>query len=316
MTDFQKAITDMVESAKDSADILPVDYAKDGLLHCGKCHTPKQCRVNLLGREMTVFCLCKCRAETLEVEEEARREWERKERIKRLRTEGIQDEAIRRWTFANDDNSNPAMMDKAMRYFAKWEQMFKQNMGLLLWGNVGTGKTYFAACIANALLESGVPVLMTNFAKIINAMSGFVIEDKNAYLQMFNKYDLLIIDDLGAERQSEFAQEIVYNVIDTRYKKNKPLIITTNMTLDEIKNPKNTTYSRIYDRIIEMCVPIHFAGGSRRKEAFKSRMEQAKAIFGNNGCEVKKGPFNNYDSTTNTDYAEIQQQLQDKLYGD
>lgn len=313
MSVFKKVINDMTKVAEDNAGILPDDYVKDGLFHCGKCQTPKQCKVNILGRELTVFCMCKCRSEAHEAEERMRRERERMERIRRLKTEGIQDTAIRNWTFANDDNSNPAMMDKAMRYYSKWEQMYKQNMGLLLWGNVGTGKTYFAACIANALLESGIPVMMTNFAKIINAMSGFAIEDKNAYIRAFNKYDLLVIDDLGAERQSDYAQEIVYSVIDARYKHNCPLIITTNMTLDEVKNPKNTTYSRIYDRILEMCIPIHFAGESRRAVGLKKRAAKAKAILGEDN-EVKRGPFNNYDSSDTTDYAAIQQKLQEELY--
>jgi DNA replication protein DnaC len=142
--------------------------------------------------------------------------------------------------------------------------VYKDNTGLLLWGNIGTGKTFFAACIANALINNGVPVLMTNFAKIINALSGFNIEDKNKYIVDFNRYKLLVIDDLGAERQSDFAQEIVYNVIDSRYKNGQPIIITTNLTLDEIKKPANITYSRIYDRILPRsrspalpCSPKH-----------------------------------------------------------
>lgn len=172
------------------------------------------------------------------------------------------------------------MSDRAMRYFTKWNQVYSENIGLLLWGNVGTGKTYFAACIANALLDIGVPVMMTNFAKIINAMSGFDFgrkneEDRNGYLNSLNCYKLLIIDDLGAERQSEYALEIVYSVIDSRYKNAQPLIVTTNMTLDEIKQPGDIAYSRIYDRILEMCSPIEFKGESRRRKTYKSKIEMA-----------------------------------------
>lgn len=256
------------------------DYVgEDGLLYCVNCKTPKQCKVAFSGSERVVFCMCKCQTEKAEREKECRLRQEEADRISNLKSQGIQDKAIRAWTFANDDGSNQPTMDKAMRYYSKWQQMYKDNVGLLLWGDVGTGKTYFAACIANGLLDRGTPVLMTNFSKIINALSGFE-NDRNQYISSFDRYKLLIIDDLGAERQSEFAQEIVYNVIDARYKNHQPLIITTNMTLDEIKNPKDMTCSRIYDRILEMSVPIHFKGNSRRRVKYQSNLAGAKALLG------------------------------------
>jgi len=121
--------------------------------------------------------------------------------------------------------------------------------------------------------------MMTSFSKIINALSGFAVEDKNGYVENFNRYKLLVIDDLGAERQSEFAQEIVYNIIDGRYKNGQPIIITTNMTLDEIRTPPNITHSRIYDRILGLCAPINFQGESRRRIAQREKIEEARAIF-------------------------------------
>ena len=117
-------------------------------------------------------------------------------------------------------------------------------------GDVGTGKSFFAGCIANALLEQGVPVLMTNFSRILNALSGLYSEEKNQYIDSLNQYSLLIIDDLGIERSTEFALEQVFNVIDSRYRSKLPLIVTTNMTLEELKNPQDLTRSRIYDRVL------------------------------------------------------------------
>ena len=100
-------------------------------------------------------------------------------------------------------------------------------MGLLLWGDVGTGKSFFAGCVANALLDKGVPVLMTNFAKILNSLTGIYPQDRNEFINSLNQYSLLIIDDLGVERNSEFALEQVFHVIDSRYRSMKPMIITT-----------------------------------------------------------------------------------------
>lgn len=254
------------------------DYIQDNLLICGKCNTPKECEVEVLGDIRKFGCLCKCQSDLYRAEQAQAKEREEAGRISRLRTQGIQDKGYRDWTFDNDDGSNPAQTDKAMRYCLKWNEMHQDNIGLLLWGNVGTGKTYFAACIANYLISLGVPVLMTSFIKLTNALTGFD-EDKNAYIKSLNNYKLLIIDDLGAERQSDYMLEQVYNIVDSRYKNQQPLIITTNLSLSEIKEPKDIKYSRIYSRIIEMCVPIRFDGVDRRKEVSTSKLEKAKKLF-------------------------------------
>ncbi len=108
-------------------------------------------------------------------------------------------------------------MEKAKRYVEHWDEMQKKAMGLLLWGNVGTGKTYMAGCIANALIDQGVKVLMTNFPRILNTLTGLYQGDRNEFIDSLNRYPLLIIDDLGMERDSEFAREQVFSVIDSRY---------------------------------------------------------------------------------------------------
>lgn len=123
-----------------------------------------------------------------------------------------------------------------------------------------------------------MPVLMTNFIRLSNALMA-LNEDRNEYIKSLDNYKLLIIDDLGAERQSDYMLEQVYNIIDSRYKNGQPLIVTTNLPLSEIKNPSDIKYSRIYSRIIEMCVPIKFEGPDRRKEVFNLKLEKAKKLF-------------------------------------
>ena len=206
------------------------------------------------------------------------RQMEEFDRIGRLRTQGIQDRRYCNWTFENDDGRNPQQMDRAMRYCLRWEEMYRDNIGLLLWGNVGTGKTFFAACIANYLIDRGVPVLMTNFIRLSNALMD-IDGNRNGYIKSLDRYKLLIIDDLGVERQSDYMLEQVYNIIDSRYKNGQPLIVTTNLPLSEIKNPSDIKYSRIYSRLIEMCVPIKFEGPDRRKEVFNVKLEKAKKLF-------------------------------------
>ena len=179
--------------------------------------------------------------------------------------------------FDKDNGKNPIMW-VAKDYVSKWSDFASKNAGLVLWGDVGTGKTFFAACIANALVEQHVSVKMTNFSTILNDL--FAESDKNKYLDRLNDHNLLIIDDLGIERGTEYALEQVYNVIDTRYKRGKPLIITTNLTLDELKAPADIPHKRIYDRVLGMCVPVMFNGVNFRKEEAAAKMEAAKKLFG------------------------------------
>ena len=95
------------------------------------------------------------------------KEFERMQRLNMLKSMCFQDSALYCWTFENDNGRNP-LISKAKTYADKWSDMMSKNIGLLLWGEVGTGKTFFAACIANALVENCVSVKMTNFSTILN----------------------------------------------------------------------------------------------------------------------------------------------------
>ena len=90
----------------------------------------------------------------------------------------------------------------------------------------------------------------------------------------------LILDDFGMERGTEYGLEQVFNVIDSRYRSGKPLIVTTNLTLDDLHNPEDTTHSRIYDRLLSMCIPVRFTGGNFRQETAQRKMESMKALMG------------------------------------
>ena len=205
------------------------------------------------------------------------KEFERMQRLNMLKSLCFEDHALYSWTFEKDNGKNP-VMKVARDYVSKWSDFASKNAGLVLWGDVGTGKTFFAACIANALVEQNVSVKMTNFSTILNDL--FAENDKNKYLARLNDHSLLIIDDLGIERGTEYALEQVYNVIDTRYKSGRPLIVTTNLTLDELKAPVDIPHKRIYDRVLGMCVPVMFNGVNFRKEEAAAKMEAAKKLFG------------------------------------
>lgn len=253
------------------------DYLKDGVLICHKCNTPKQVKVVFHGKVITPFCLCECAKAERDAEEAERAKRERSEMVDRLRQTGFPDSEMSGWTFDRDDGSNSRITDIAKRYVSHFEEL--RGKGLLLYGTVGTGKTFISACIANALIEHGHPCLVTNFARLTNTLSG-MFEGKQEYLDSLDRFDLLVIDDLASERDTEYMGEIVQNIIDARYRAGKALIVTTNLTSDQLKHPADIRKERIYSRLFEMCIPVEVKGRDRRKAKLRDDYKKMSDILG------------------------------------
>ena len=252
-------------------------YGEDGLLYCGVCHEAKEA----FFPNGTIFCgkdrhpaECACQRKRREADEAEREEYNRRLRVRELRERCFINPIMRNWTFANATIRNKRVV-QAMSYVDRWATVKEANCGLLFWGSVGTGKSFLAGCIANALLEKEVSVCMTNLAAVINHdFSG-----RQEYIRKLCSYQLLILDDFGMERDTSFALETVYDVIDGRYLSGKPLIVTTNLTMDELKKPRDVDHQRIYDRVLAMTVPIRFTGESLRNGQRDMKREIVKGIF-------------------------------------
>ena len=256
-------------------------YGKDGLLHCGKCHTQKEAffakGIALMGKNKHPI-ECSCQRTEREKQEALISQQKHLDLVRRLKAEGFSDPAMLDWAFENDNGRNP-QMHHAHRYVEQWQAIRAENLGLLLWGGVGTGKSFLAGCIANALMEQEVPVCMTNSARILNELNSS-FSGRNDIVDKLCRYPLLIIDDFGMERGTEYALEQIYSIVDSRYRSRNPLIVTTNLTLDEIRHPQDTPHARIYDRLLEICVPISCIGVSFRKETAQEKLERMKRLIG------------------------------------
>ena len=260
------------------------DYTENGVLMCGKCHTPKQTMKALPKADggtisKLVPITCKC-----EQEKENAREFQDKQRhFSSWLTEqrdkyGISDRSYDAHTFEKDDRKDAALSDLFRRYVNRWEEMKEDNMGILLYGPVGTGKSFYACAIVNALLEQCVPAVVTNFPRLLNILQG--ARERQAYIDHLQAYQLLVIDDLGVERDSPYSAEQVFNIIDTRARSGLPMIVTTNLTIDEMKNPPNMQLARIYDRVLELCpISIEMAGESRRAGNAAARRAKARELL-------------------------------------
>lgn len=279
---------------QDIKSILPADIeeaqmeegdymGEDGLIHCGKCNGKKQTRLPtslLTGKDMVVRCICKCQVEEDNRREEEKRRKEAVERIGRLKKSSLIDDRLRevRLSSFQQNVDNQKIYTLARKYVDKWDEMYEKRQGILFWGMVGTGKSYTAACIANELMDRMVPVVMTSFVKILQNIQADQEEEK-AFMNRLNDVHLLIIDDLGTERNTDYALEKVYNIIDSRYRAGKPLILTTNMTVKEMQETQDIRYKRIYDRIFEMCFPVKVFGQSWREKVAEMRFDEMKKLM-------------------------------------
>lgn len=277
--DFVKTLSDI----SDNSNIKHADgdyEGENGLLYCGKCNSPKQCEIRLNGRVLRPYCLCECEAKAVKLQEDSEKAENLKEEIERTRKSGFPDPELMQWTFAIDDRANEKASDISLRYCTHFLSMKEKGKGILYLGNCGTGKTFLAACIANELINQGFSVLMTNFSRLVNIIFGLK-EGKQNYIDSLNNYDLLIIDDLGVERQSEYVAEIVQNIVDSRYRAGLPLIITTNLTPKDFSaESSDIAKSRLYSRISEMCLPVVVSGVDRRKKNSAACDSELKKLLG------------------------------------
>ena len=253
---------------------------QDGLVYCRNCHTPRQTAIRARDGSI-VFCppvLCDCKRAEHDVEDAVREAKMKAEEIKRLKRNGFHDRRLLEYTFSNDKGYNPEIT-RAKRYVELFSDMEARGMGLLLWGNVGTGKTFIAACVSNALMEKRISVFMTNFSRIMNYMMGMAGTDRNAYLDELNRYRLLVIDDLGMEHDSSFAVEQVFSVIDSRCQSGKPMLITTNLGISEMREPRDIPHARIFDRVLAHCYPVRINNTRIRQQVAEQNIAEAKRLL-------------------------------------
>lgn len=254
------------------------DYKEGDVLCCGKCRTPKECFVNMFGGVVKVPCMCKCKSE--EYENAQQRMKEETERIELQNRRGNCFDSLKMldYTFEKCIVKDDPLYQTALAYSENFKDMFEDGKGLMFFGDTGNGKSYFAAAIANKVLDQGYTCRMTNFATIeIEANADY--RNRGDYIKELTNVDLLIIDDLAAERSTETMQQFVQNVIDRRYITHKPLIVTTNLTANDLKEKNDIAKKRLYSRLMGMTIPICFEGKDLRISELKASYDKYKDML-------------------------------------
>ena len=268
-------------------------YEKDGIRYCSKCDEPKQAWIawfpddegNPTKKLVPVMCRCDIEQEREEKDRIRQMDFDDAMRSVRLALQTRRDDI--RWRFDQDDAPDSPIAKTCRRYVEEWDAMKADNMGILFFGNKGVGKTFYASCIANALKAKRVLVGFTSAPNLMNILGKW---DKTEIFDAITRCHLLIIDDLGAERWNDYSGELMYSVIDARYKTGKPTIVTTNNDLEEMRNESEIWRSRIYDRVIEMCpITLRMQGESRREGIADARKRKARELLRASGKGTEHG---------------------------
>lgn len=254
--------------------------SRERLRRCVECQEPVECEVDLHDGQglRVVGCNCECDKELLRLSRERELETHKQLAISNNISNGISDSRYLTYRWEIDDSPSTEESQLCRRYADNWAQMKSHCIGLLLSGTVGAGKTFYGACIANQLLSQGVRVGMVTMTDLIGRL--FSAQDKEAVIRWIQSFDLLILDDFGAERDTEYAKEQVFAIVDARSRSGKPTIFTTNLTRVQMEQATDQTNQRINDRVLEMApVTISFQKKSRRIDKSASLYGQGLKIL-------------------------------------
>ena len=258
--------------------------------NCPTCGGPLTKELPILGRLRTVRLLCPCAEAALEArkaEEQYRREVKRLQRLQKysLMEGRFHDCTLEAW---DDDLGSPQLKKVITSYLNHWPRMKADNLGLLIHGGPGIGKSHAAFTLANELMNRHrTPLVAVSaiglLSRIKETYAKYGQEAEIDVINTLKNAALLIIDDLGAEQKTEWSAAMLYQIIDSRYRSAKPLILTTNLALPQLRKKLTQPdgIDRTYDRILEACLPIQVEGESHRARAARDKRQQFLQLLQN-----------------------------------
>ncbi len=185
------------------------------------------------------------------------------ERLQEILTRSGMSEAMRQYQFENfyfDGFDKPEDAKRKVQWCQQFAAQIVQGVcrdALFLRGDVGRGKTHLSSAIANVVLDGGKTVIYKRAADLFDMIRQYKYEEGtqrwNEVLEQLITCDLLVIDDLGAERTTDFVTEQLVLLLEERNYRNKPWIINSNLKLSQIQDSYNT---RVSDRIMDKATMI------------------------------------------------------------
>ena len=256
------------------------DYEKDGVIYCGYCHTPKQIRHMWRGELRRFPIHCRCKRECMARIQEEREERERQMQVDLCRQHALPYAYMHQWTFDRDDGTSPQATRNFREYAEHFAEMRKDGTGMFLFGPKGSGKTYAAVQIVNALCDKGYRCLVTSFSEITKNLLSLNRENRQQYLDDICSHDLLVFDDFGGESPGNFFDINLLEIVKTCYRKYIPMIVITPMTQEALEESLNYTRKQAVSRMKERCYCITLRNTGRYQRITRERKEKMERLLG------------------------------------
>ncbi|MFJ7891320.1 AFG1/ZapE family ATPase [Lysinibacillus xylanilyticus] len=257
---------------------MTASHSSEICTHCG--NEVKAIPIEVLGRTKWVQPVCQCEQDIKRAEVERLIRAKEENEVRALFSISNLGEKYLNASFDNflmRQGSENAF--KVAKHYAEHFNEFGFE-SIMLWGDVGNGKTHLAAAVHNYLTAQGKVIVFVSMPELLSKIKATFNRNNNESEQQIMKAlvicDLLIIDDLGAEKTSDWVQETVFEIFDARCRRERPILATSNL------NPKQLPEQigkRACDRLIEMSQPIENKASSYRREIAKGRLSKFDAII-------------------------------------
>lgn len=251
-----KAIDEISEKAGEKMQYKTFYLDDKGLRHCIVCKRKLETLISIpsLGVfDKKVNCVCDCGKSQRDAYREEAQRINRASEISINNVFSVPEYAEK--IFSKDDNPSSEHSILCRRWVAHYDSnKVKGNLKwLLLYGEHGTGKTFYSACIANTMAAKGYFVKMVTASELADRLNKAY--DKTKIYSEYSEYELVIIEDIDVDSEK---LDTIFAIINNRKQENKPMILTSCMTTEQTVNPADISMKRIMDIIYDKAYPLEF----------------------------------------------------------
>ena len=283
---------DLEELKKERLYPLQADeYEQDGYPYCLKCNTARFFKYTKPDGDIILKrAKCECQQQEQDRWEELRKIEDRKREFRERQRLSMIGNKYLDATFASAEitSNNKQVFESAKAFVENAKTVITNNIGLYLYGNNSSGKTYLMACICNELVDKGYSCEFTSIPKLLAESGRNLRENRLSQAEIVDnlaRKQFVFIDDLGKEflgDRNDYnynkAERLLLEVLNARYSNGLPTVFTSNYSLDEFIRKFNLDKA-IIERLNEMATRvIRLDGENFRQKALQEKNKLAKSL--------------------------------------
>jgi len=254
ISEFTKKILCLLNNKASSNFNLETTFVNDqGLMVCNSCKKPIQTLIPDVNLKLFVPCDCLVSS------------WENSKRLQENKDSNnfkndmiknaFHDPTLRSVTFESVKNLSAPQLD-IKSYADNFVEFKQKGVGKLIFGDIGSGKSFAAISLANRLIDCGFSVKYSSLSRLYRS---FDSSNFNSLLDYLKSFDLLIIDDFLDGSETSGFLSAVHQIINSRVEASLPIVIVTNLLMSHMKNHTNIPSAQIFSKLFKVCLPSKFS---------------------------------------------------------